>query len=82
MTVRFDLVAAGDPRFSGGTSSAIVAELRAAAASGLKCAFLPFLSSALSKPHPFNPKIRKLIDEASIAWLAPDDDAECTITPR
>ena len=79
MTVWFDLVVAGDPRFPGGTSSATATELRAAISAGLRCAFLPFLGPVLSTPHPFNPKIRKLMDEGSVAWLAPDQAAECAL---
>jgi UDP:flavonoid glycosyltransferase YjiC (YdhE family)/glycosyltransferase involved in cell wall biosynthesis len=79
VTHRFDLVVAGDARFAGGTSTATAAELRAAAAAGLRCGFLPFRGPVTTKPQYFHPKIRRLLDNGSVAWLETEEDAECNL---
>lgn len=56
----FDIVYLADIRFPGGTSTALLYELRAAARAGLKAGLIPVASPILARSRPPNPK---LLDE-------------------
>lgn len=77
--MHFDIIHAGDPRFLGGTASAIRNELKAAASAGMRCAFVPFVGPRGQLLRPFHSGIASLLAEKSIAWLAGDTPATCDI---
>ena len=77
--MHFDIVHAANPRYRGGTSSALRAELKAAKHFGLSCALLPFVGRSEQLVGPFEPRMRRLVDELSIAWLTGENVATCDI---
>ena len=71
MEAPFDIVLVGDPRFPGGTASAMAEEAAAAARAGYRVGLVGAESSVLRFPHPFNPKLRALIDGGALALVPP-----------
>ncbi|MCB1885860.1 MAG: glycosyltransferase [Geminicoccaceae bacterium] len=71
MEAPFDIVLVGDPRFPGGTASAMAEEAAAAARAGYRVGLVAAESSVLRFPHPFNPKLRALIDGGALALVPP-----------
>ena len=70
--VPYDVVAIGDFRFPGGTSTAVVEELRAQAAAGYRAGLIQLKGPVLKYPHPFHPGIRRCLDEGIADLLDPD----------
>ncbi len=68
----YDIVAIGDFRFPGGTSSAVAEELRAQAAAGYRTGLIQLKGPVLKYPHPINPKVRACLDEGLADLLDPD----------
>lgn len=77
--MHFDVVHAANPRYRGGTSSALRAELKAAARFGVGCALLPFLGRSERPIGPFEPRTARLIDDLGVPWLTGDLPATCDI---
>jgi Glycosyltransferase family 28 C-terminal domain len=76
--IPYDIVAIGDFRFPGGTSSAVAEELRAQAAAGYRTGLIQLKGPVLKFPHPINSKIRACVDEGLADLLDPD----ATVTAR
>ena len=70
--VRYDVVAIGDFRFPGGTSTAVVEELRAQAAAGYRTGLIQLKGPILKFPHPIHAGIRRCLDEGIADLLDPD----------
>lgn len=77
--MHFDIVHAADPRFLGGTSSALRAELKAAKRFGLKAALLPFVGRSEALIRRFDPRTARLIDQLGVPWLTGEEPATCDI---
>ncbi|OAP34571.1 glycosyl transferase [Sinorhizobium glycinis] len=77
--MHFDVVHAADPRFQGGTSSALRAELKAASLWGLSCGFLPFLGHQQSPVGVFDSRLAAAIEQSNIVWLTGSEEATCDI---
>jgi hypothetical protein len=77
--VHFDIIHAADPSFPGGTSSALRAELRAAALFGLNVGVVPFASRNGNFIRPFERRTANRIDAPSVTWLTGDHVATCDI---
>jgi hypothetical protein len=77
--MHFDIIHAANPRYRGGTSSALRAELKAGKHIGLSCALLPFMGRSDPLVGPFEPRTARLIDELGMIWLTGDDIATCDI---
>lgn len=77
--MHFDIIHAANPRYRGGTSSALKAELGAAAQFGLKCGLIPFIGRSDHLLLPFERRTARLIDELGIDWLTGDQPATCEI---
>ena len=77
--MHFDVVHAANPRYRGGTSSALRSELKAAVRSGLNCALLPFIGRSAPLIGPFEPRTGRLINDLGVTWLTGDDVATCDI---
>jgi hypothetical protein len=71
-SIPYDIVAIGDFRFPGGTSTAIAEELRAQAAAGYRTGLIQLKGPVLKFPHPINPRIRRCLDEGIAELLDPD----------
>lgn len=76
---QFDIVIVTDPRFQGGTSSAVAAEMSAAARAGYSVGFFSYEAANLRQPLPFNPRIKKLIDRGEVSHIVPGTRAACTL---
>ncbi len=72
--MHFDIIAVGDLRFPGGSSTALAGELAALANAGYRVALMAMAGEVLRYPHPVHPQIRALLD-AGKAWLVPPDTA-------
>jgi hypothetical protein len=70
--VPYDVVAIGDFRFPGGTSTAVVEELRAQAAAGYRTGLIQLKGPILKFPHPIHAGIRRCLDEGIADLLDPD----------
>jgi len=68
--MQFDVIAVGDFRFPGGTSSALASEVSILANAGYRVALMAMEGNVLRYPHPMHPSLRKLVDEGR-AWLVP-----------
>lgn len=60
--MHFDIVFVADGRFEGGTSSALIVEIRAAARAGFRTGLLLVKGPILGYPAPLHPEIRALLD--------------------
>ncbi|RJG45626.1 glycosyltransferase [Mesorhizobium sp. DCY119] len=77
--MHFDIIHAADPRFPGGTSSALRAELKAADRFGLSCAFIPFVGRRGPLIGGFERRTAKLIDELGVPWLTGEEIVTCDV---
>ncbi len=77
--VHFDLVHAGDPRYRGGTASALRGEIALAHGWGLRAALLPFLGRRGGKVQGFDPRIVALMDATGFPLLDAATPASCDI---
>lgn len=77
--MHFDVVHAADPRFHGGTSSALRAELKAARRWDLNCGLLPFLGHQESPGGVFDSRTAAAIEQSNTAWLTGSEQATCDI---
>ena len=69
----YDIVAVGDFRFPGGTSTAVAEELRAQAVAGYRTGLIPLKGPILKYPHGIHPQIRACLDEGLADLLDPDE---------
>ena len=70
--VPYDVVALGDFRFPGGSSTGVAEELRARAAAGYRAGLIQLKGPVLKYPHPIHPEIRRCLDEGVADLLDPD----------
>ncbi len=77
--MHFDVVHAADPRFLGGTSSALRAELKAARLWGLNCGLLPILGHQQSPVGVFDSRLSAAIEQSNIVWLTGSEQATCDV---
>ncbi|WP_425093532.1 glycosyltransferase [Tropicimonas sp. S265A] len=75
----FDIVTVVDPRFQGGTSSAVSAEITAAVREGYSVALVCYEAVNLRQPMPFNPRLEKLVNRNEVTILSPGDRATCRL---
>ncbi len=75
----FDIVFACDPRFEGGTISAITAAMRAAVAGGLRAAVLPFRCGLWARPRLWSERFVSTLRETGLPLLSPTEPAETRI---
>jgi hypothetical protein len=68
----YDIVAIGDFRFPGGTSTAVAEELRAQAAAGYRTGLIQLKGPILKFPHGIHPKIRACVDGGLVDLLDPE----------
>lgn len=70
-----DIVFVADLRFPGGTSTALVAEMQAAARAGLSVALLPVIGPVLRKAWPVHPGVALTIEQEGIVLIEPGNRA-------
>jgi hypothetical protein len=68
----YDVVAIGDFRFPGGTSTGVAEELRAQAAAGYRAGLIQLKGPVLKYPHSIHPGIRRCLEEGLADLLDPD----------
>src|SRR5262245_11402390 len=77
--MHFNVVHAANPRYRGGTASALRAELKAAKRYGLSCALLPFIGRSEQLVGRFEPRLARLLGAIEVPWLTGDEVATCDI---
>lgn len=75
----FDIIVVTDPRFQGGTSSAVAAEMEAASQAGYRIGFLAYEAGNLRQPLPFNGRLQRLIAQGRVEQITPGTQTECTL---
>lgn len=74
MPNHFDAVFVADPRFPGGTSTALAAEMQAATKARMSHALVPIKSSVLRRCWPFHPEIAEQLQEGTTVLVEPDQE--------
>ncbi|WP_260684754.1 glycosyltransferase family protein [Rhizobium laguerreae] len=72
MMLNLDIVYVADVRFEGGTSTALAAEITAAAKAGLRTGLLAVKGPLITLPFQMHPELRRLIDEGLTERLDPE----------
>lgn len=75
----FDIIVVTDPRFQGGTSSAVAAEIEAASQAGYQIGFLAYEAGNLRQPLPFNGRLARLIAQGKVEHITPGTQTDCTL---
>lgn len=75
----FDIIVVTDPRFQGGTGSAVAAEIWAAVQNGYSVGLLCYEASNIRQPFPGNARLQRLIDGREIAVIQPGTRASCRL---
>jgi glycosyltransferase involved in cell wall biosynthesis len=73
----FDIIFVADPRFPGGTSTALASEVKAARLAGLTAALKPMHSTILKRARPFHPELVKALIETDTPILGSATAASC-----
>jgi glycosyltransferase involved in cell wall biosynthesis/UDP:flavonoid glycosyltransferase YjiC (YdhE family) len=68
----YDLLFVADPRFEGGSSTAMAVEMEEAARMGLRCGLLIVRGPIIRHPLPIHPAIRGLLDDGAIDRVDPE----------
>ncbi len=71
----FDVVHLTDPRFTGGTTTAVVTQAAAEAEAGLSVAVLPVASGLFETGRRWNPKLSALLTRPDVYCVRPDEPA-------
>lgn len=69
--MEFDVVLVGDPRFSGGTGTAMASEAKALSAAGYDVGFLPLEASLLRSPRAMHAGLRNLVASGALHLVPP-----------
>jgi hypothetical protein len=75
----FDIVFVADARFEGGSSTALLTEMKVAARLGLRLALMLVKGPLLGLPFPVHPHIRRLLDDGLVTRLDPETPAKTEI---
>lgn len=75
----FDILAVGDFRFPGGTSTSVASELRALAAAGYRTGLLALATAPLAGNRPIHPEIRALHDSGAAPLVPPGRPVEARL---
>lgn len=75
----FDIIVVTDPRFQGGTSTAIAAEVAASVLAGYTVGLVCLEAGNIRQPLPFNPKLSQLIDAGKLTLVWPGSPVQCTL---
>lgn len=68
-----DILFIADPRFPGGTSTALASEITAAGRAGLSCALMPVRARVLKASRPVNDRVASAMAASGCRWAAPDE---------
>ncbi|MBB4481290.1 glycosyltransferase [Rhizobium etli] len=77
--MHFDVVHAADPRFYGGSSSAVRIEIQSARQFGLSTALLPFLGVSDIRSRRFEERLLDVLERQEVPWLTGEEPVECDI---
>ena len=75
----FDIIAVVDPRFQGGTNSAVAAEITAATRAGYSVGLISCEASNLRQPMPFNNRLQRLVLQDDLTLLPPGVRTSCKL---
>ncbi len=75
----YDIVMVGDFRFPGGAASGPGEQIRAQAKAGYRTGLIQIKGPVLGYPHPFNPTVRKCVDEGLADLLDPRDSISASL---
>jgi hypothetical protein len=75
----YDIIVVTDPRFQGGTSSAVAAEITASARAGYRVGLVSYEASNLRQPFAFNPRLRALVDRNDLTLVFPGTAVSCKL---
>jgi predicted glycosyltransferase len=75
----FDIVIVTDPRFQGGTGSAVAAEISAAERAGYRIGLIAYEAINLRQPLPYNPRLLHLVESGKITQVVPGTQVSCTL---
>lgn len=78
-TYDFELIYFADPRFSGGTSTSIVNELKALRQAGICPGFCPVLSAVFPEPQEFHTELEEIMQGDQVRLLSPNLDVTTRI---
>lgn len=73
----FDIVFVADPRFPGGTSTSLAAEVKAARSAGLTTALKPLFSPLLRQARPYHPQLIADLAQSGTPILGPQMRVDC-----
>lgn len=79
MSEAFDILFVADPRFEGGTSTALAAEIDVAARAGFSIGLLMVKGALLGATLPVHPQLASLIDRGAARIVDPDTAAAATL---
>ncbi|CTQ56323.1 Glycosyl transferases group 1 [Roseibium album] len=79
MKQRFDILFVADPRFEGGSSTALALEMRVAANAGYKTGLLMVRGPIIGHPFPVHPEIRKALESGLVERTDPDLDVQADV---
>jgi len=74
-----DVLYLTDLRFTGGSSSSLIEEAKAAISAGYRVGVLHCKSSSLKRDRTFHPGIRLLLEEGSLVLVRPDEPVDCAV---
>jgi hypothetical protein len=77
MKLFFDIIFVADPRFPGGTSTALLSEVKAAHLAGLTAALKPIHSPILRRARSFHPELLKVLSETDTPILGSNIATSC-----
>ncbi len=77
--LNFDIIVVTDPRYQGGTSSAVAAEIAAAVAAGYKVGFMAYEAENLRLPFPTNPRLQGLMERGDVTIIHPGSFVRCRL---
>lgn len=75
----FDILVLSEPRFAGGTTTAILAEIEGAARAGLAVGFCPVMSPAFPRPAPLHPALAGTIAAGRAVLHAADEPSKARL---
>ncbi|MCK7616050.1 glycosyltransferase family protein [Roseibium sediminicola] len=79
MKQTFDVLFVADPRFEGGSSTALALELRVAARAGYRTGLMMVRGPIIGHPFPIHPEIREVLDAGLVERTDPDAEIQADL---
>ncbi len=75
----FDIIVVTDPRFQGGTGSAVAAEISAVLRGEYSVGLICYEAANIRQPFPCNARLQRLIDRRQLQVIAPGSRVDCRL---